>query len=195
MNTQKLLHINASGRFTGSVTREASDILVTYLKQENTDLEIIDRDLAAGLPFVNEPWIEANFTAPDERTEQQKETLAYSDSLVAEIQNAQHIVIASPIYNFGIPAVLKAWVDQVARANLTFHYTEKGPVGLLKDKKATIIMASGGVPINTDGDTSNAMDMASPYLKFALGFIGVTDITIIDASTINSDNIASVLAS
>ena len=186
MNTQKLLHINSSGRFNGSVTREVSDRLVTYLKQQDSELEIIDRDLAAGLPFVDESWIQANFTAPEERTDIQKDTLGFSDGLVAEIQNSQHIVIASPIYNFSIPAVLKAWVDQIARANLTFHYTETGPVGLLSNKKATVVMASGGVPIGSE------MDMASPYIKFALAFIGITDTKIIDATKVNSDNFTDI---
>lgn len=187
MNTQTLLHVNSSGRFQGSVTREVSDKLVTHLKQDNPELEIIDRDLAGGLPFVDEPWINANFTDPDERDDAQKEVLGFSDKLVAELQRAEHIVIASPIYNFSIPAVLKAWVDQIARAKLTFHYTETGPVGLLTNKKATVIMASGGVPIGSE------MDMASPYIKQALAFVGITDVAFIDAATVNSDNINALL--
>jgi FMN-dependent NADH-azoreductase len=188
MNNQKLLHINSSGRFQGSVTREASDKLITHLIQEDPELEIIDRDLASGLPFVDEPWINANFTDPDKRTTEQKETLEYSDKLVKELQDSHHIVIAVPIYNFSIPAVLKAWVDQIARVQLTFHYTENGPIGMLKDKKATVVMASGGVPIGSE------MDMASPYIKHALSFIGISNATIVDASTINNDNISSILS-
>ena len=187
MNTQTLLQVNSSGRFQDSVTRQVSDMLVTHLKQSNPELEIIDRDLAGGLPFVDEPWINANFTDPVERNESQKEVLSFSDKLVGELQRAEHIVIASPIYNFSIPAVLKAWVDQIARAKLTFHYTDTGPVGLLANKKATVIMASGGVPIGSE------MDMASPYIKQALSFVGITDVALIDAATVNSDNVATIL--
>lgn len=188
MKSQKLLHINSSGRFRGSMTRKVSDVLVTYLKQENPNLEIIDRDLAAGLPFVDESWINANFTAPNQRSDDQKETLHFSDHLVAEIQESEHLILAAPIYNFSIPAVLKAWIDQIARANLTFHYTETGPVGLLKGKKATVVMASGGVPIGSE------LDMASPYIKQALAFVGITDVKIVDASTVDEGNRASILA-
>lgn len=180
MNTANILQINSSGRHEGSITRHVSDLVVKTLKGSNTSLESINRDVALGLPFVNEAWINSNFTAADERTEEQKEVLGFSNELVAELENADHIVIASPIYNFSIPATLKAWIDLIARAGLTFRYTENGPVGLLENKKATIVMASGGVPIGSE------MDMASNYLKLALGFVGITDVTILDATTINA---------
>jgi len=179
MNTKNILQINSSGRYEGSITRQVSDLVVKTLKENNTSPESINRDVATGLPFVNEAWINSNFTAPHERTEEQKEVLGFSNELVAELENADHIVIASPIYNFSIPATLKAWIDLIARAGLTFRYTENGPVGLLENKSATIVMASGGVPIGSE------MDMASGYLKFALGFVGISDVNIIDAATIN----------
>jgi len=179
MNTKSILKINSSGRHDGSITRQVSDLVVDYLKGSNNSLEMIDRDVAAGLPFVNEAWINSNFTAADERTEDQNEVLSFSNKLVAELENADHIVIASPIYNFNIPATLKAWIDLIARAGLTFRYTENGPEGLLKNKKATVVMASGGVPIGSE------MDMASNYLRLALGFVGISDVNIIDASAIN----------
>lgn len=179
MNTVNILQINSSGRYEGSVTRLVSDLVVKTLKANSASQESVNRDVAAGLPFVNEAWINSNFTAADERTEGQKEVLGLSNELVAELENADHIVIASPIYNFSIPATLKAWIDLIARVGLTFRYTENGPVGLLENKKATIVMASGGVPIGSE------MDMASNYLKFALGFVGITDVTILDATTIN----------
>ena len=179
MNTANILHINSSGRYEGSITRQVSDLVVEYLKGNNTAPKSVNRDVASGLPFVNEAWINSNFTAADERTESQKEELNFSNELVAELESADHIVIASPIYNFSIPASLKAWIDLIARAGRTFHYTDAGPVGLLKNKKATIVMASGGVPIGSE------MDMASNYLKFALGFVGISDVRIVDATTIN----------
>lgn len=179
MTTKNILHINSSGRYEESITRQVSDLVVAYLKGNNSSLVSINRDVAMGLPFVNETWINSNFTAVEERTEDQKEVLGFSNELVAELESADHIVIASPIYNFNIPATLKAWIDLIARVGLTFSYTENGPVGLLENKKATIVMASGGVPIGSE------MDMASSYLKFALGFVGVSDVNIIDASMIN----------
>ncbi len=105
-----------------------------------------------------------------------KAKLALSDSLVADLQEASHIVIASPIYNFSVPAVLKAWIDMVARARVTFRYTENGPEGLLKGKKAYLVIASGGVPLGSD------MDYASTYLRHVMGFLGIDDVTLVNAN-------------
>ena len=169
-----ILHINSSGRFEGSVTRELSAQLVRQLQQQ-TGADVQHRDLAAGLPFIDEPWIHANFTDPEQRDEADRSVLALSDALVAELQQASHVVMAVPIYNFGVPAVMKAWIDQVARARLTFRYTENGPEGLLRNKKAYLVIASGGVPVGSE------VDFASPYLLQALAFIGIEDVTVIDA--------------
>lgn len=183
MNKQTLLQINSSGRYEGSITRQVSALLITYLKQQSSTLELSQRDLASGLPFVNEAWINANFTAVDERNLDQKEVLRFSDELVSELENAQQVVIASPIYNFNIPAVLKAWIDMVARIGRTFRYSENGPKGLLNDKKVFLVMASGGVPIGSE------MDIASIYLKQVLGFIGMTDVSVIDATKVTCSNV------
>lgn len=171
-----ILQIHASGRFDGSVTRKVSEQLVKQQVLEQPELIIQQRELANGLPFLNEKWIESTFTSPEVRNKSHNDALAYSDELVNEIIDADHIVVAVPIYNFSVPAVLKAWIDLIARVHLTFKYTELGPVGLLKDKKATLIFASGGVPIGSP------MDFASPYMKHVLEFIGISDITIIDAN-------------
>ena len=181
MSNKTILQINSSGRKSGSLTRQVSDLVVSKLSKNNPELMVNQRDLATGLPFVDEQWIDANFTDPEQRSHTHNETLCFSDDLVKELQQAEHIVIASPIYNFSIPAVLKAWIDMVARAKLTFEYTANGPVGLLQNKKAILVMASGGVPIGSD------WDYASGYLKHALGFLGITDVTVIDATKINLD--------
>ena len=172
-----ILQINASGRFDGSVTRKVSNKIIERELLERPELSIQQRELANGLPFLNEKWIESTFTSPDVRDESHNDALAYSDELVKEIIDADHIIMAVPIYNFNVPAVLKAWVDLVARVHLTFKYTESGPVGLLNNTKATLVFASGGVPIGSE------MDFASPYLKHFLSFIGITDVTIIDANS------------
>lgn len=174
-----ILSINSSSRYEGSLTRLVSKKLVEELQEKGSDLAIVERDLAKGLPFIDEQWIGANFTDSEQRDDAQKQVLALSDNLVSELQNAGTIVIGSPIYNFSIPGALKAWVDLVARARLTFQYTETGPEGLLKNKKAYLVMASGGVPIGSE------MDLATPYLKQVLGFIGITDVTVIDATKID----------
>lgn len=189
MNTKSILQINSSGRYQGSITRQVSDKIVADLAQTSPGLNIVKRDLATGLPFIDEQWINANFTDPEKRDNSYKEALEFSDSLVKELQQAEKIVIASPIYNFGIPAVLKAWVDLVARAKLTFRYTSEGPEGLLKGKTAYLVVASGGVPIGSE------MDLATKYLKQVLGFIGITDVQLIDATKVDLSNNESLLDS
>jgi FMN-dependent NADH-azoreductase len=178
-NQANVLKINASGRYQGSITRQLTDILANYLNGQQDAKSIIDRDLAKGLPFIDEQWIGANFTADEDRNDEHKSALALSDTLVGELQQTEHIVIGAPVYNFNIPAVLKAWIDLIARARLTFHYTENGPEGLLKDKKVYVVFASGGVPIGSN------MDFTSGYLKHVLAFVGLTDVTFVDAAKID----------
>ncbi|WP_417499470.1 FMN-dependent NADH-azoreductase [Methylophaga sp.] len=175
-----ILHINSSERFQDSVTRQVSAELVSAL-QKQSGFVIKSRDLAKGIPFINEDWIHANFTDPEQRTEQNKQALKTSDQLVEELQAAEILVIASPIYNFSVPAVLKAWIDQVARARLTFRYTENGPEGLLKTKKAYLVMASGGVPLGSE------VDYASTYLNQVMNFLGIHDVTVVDAGSLIQD--------
>ena len=175
-----ILHINSSERIQDSVTRQVSAELVSQL-QKQSGLAIKSRDLVKGIPFINEDWIHANFTDPEQRTEQNKQALKTSDQLVEELQAAEILVIASPIYNFSVPAVLKAWIDQVARARLTFRYTENGPEGLLKAKQAYLVMASGGVPLGSE------VDYASTYLNQVMNFLGIHDVTVVDAGSLIQD--------
>jgi FMN-dependent NADH-azoreductase len=177
----KVLEVSASGRNEGSVSRMLSADLVAALEDRHGDIELARRDLSKGLPFVDEGWISANFTAPEQRSAVQRAALAESDALVAELKSADVLVIGAPIYNFGIPAALKAWIDMVARARLTFRYTENGPQGLLEGKKAYVIIASGGVAVDS------AVDFATPYLRHVLAFIGITDVEVIAAERLNSN--------
>ncbi|MEO1330453.1 MAG: NAD(P)H-dependent oxidoreductase [Pseudomonadota bacterium] len=173
-----VLRIDASMRREGSVTRALADRFLAALGPA----QVTRRDLAAeAVPFVDEDWIGANFTKPDQRSDAQRKTLARSDALVAELQAADVLVIAAPIYNFGPPAALKAWIDQVARARVTFRYTENGPEGLLKGKKAYLLVASGGTA------AESAIDFATPYLRHALKFIGVEDVTVVAADGLMGD--------
>ncbi len=130
---------------------------------------------------MNEAWVGANFTDPGARSDTQAAELAASDVLVAELEAADVIVIGAPIYNFNIPAVLKAWIDKVVRARVTFRYGENGSEGLLKDKKAYVVMASGGVPMGS------AMDFALPYLRYILGFVGIHDVEFISAAEVKDN--------
>ena len=182
MNTDNtnILYVSASGRSGGSVSRQLSRDLIAALDDRYDGIEVTHRDVAKGVPFVDEDWINANFTPEESRTEEQRATLAYSDSLVSELQAADILVLGVPVYNFSIPASLKAWIDMITRARLTFRYTENGPEGLLQGKKAYIVVATGRVGVGSP------VDFATPYLKHALAFIGITDVDVIAAEKLNT---------
>lgn len=181
--TKTVLHIDASARRRDSVTRELSARIVAQHEQAH----VITRDLAENpLPHINEDWVTANFTPHEARSDAQRATLAQSDALVNELEAADAIVIGLPIYNFGVPAALKAWIDLVARAGRTFRYTENGPEGLLGGKQAIIAVASGGTEVGSD------IDFATPYIRHALGFLGITDIAVVAADQMAIDSEASL---
>jgi FMN-dependent NADH-azoreductase len=177
----QVLAIHSSGRRDGSITRELSDNLVAALEDHHGVIQLTQRDVGTGLPFVDAAWIEANFTPDESRTREHFETLALSDELVEELKTADAVVIGVPVYNFSISAALKAWIDMVSRARLTFRYTENGPVGLLAGKKAYVVVATGGVPVGSP------VDFATPYLRHALSFLGITDVEVIAADRVNSN--------
>jgi FMN-dependent NADH-azoreductase len=169
-----LLHIDASARLDGSVTRQLSAKIVEKLAPG----KVIHRDLTDPLPHLNADWLAANWTPEADRDPLQQDTLALSDALIAELKAADTIVIGTPIYNFGVPAALKAWIDLVCRAGETFRYTEEGPIGLLTGKRAVIAIASGGTPVGSE------IDFASGYLRHILGFVGITDVQIVSADRV-----------
>ena len=169
--SSNILRVDASARKAGSSSRALTDALIARLAPD----EIVTRDLTEVLPFVTEDWVGANFTDESERTDAQKAELALSDSLVDELVAADTLVIGTPIYNFAVPAALKAWIDLIARARKTFHYTANGPEGLLTDKKAYVLIASGGTEVGSD------IDLASGYLRHILAFVGITDVTVVAA--------------
>jgi FMN-dependent NADH-azoreductase len=176
----KVLEVSASGRRTDSASRMLTGELIEALETREGEISVARRDLSDGVSLLDESWIAANFTAEEDRSAQQLEILRESDDLVSELKAADVVVIGSPIYNFGIPAALKAWVDMIARARLTFRYTANGPDGLLKGKKVYIVVASGGVPVDSP------VDFATPYLRHALKFVGITDVDVIAADQLNS---------
>ena len=174
-----ILYITASIRSDAdSVSRSLGQSIVDGLAAK-TGASVTTRDLAANdLPFVSAERFAANLTPAAERTPEQAELAAIADTLIAELQAADTIVIASPVYNFGPPATLKAWADLVARAGTTFRYTANGPEGLLKGKKAYLAIATGGTPVGSD------FDFMSRWLTFFLGFLGISDVQIIAADGI-----------
>ena len=171
----RILKIDTSARKDSSVSRQLTNDIIERLKETHGALEIIERDLADGVPFVTEEWIGANFTEEKSRNESQRAALAQSDALIKEVQSADILVIGAPIYNFGAPAALKAWIDMICRAGKTFRYTESGPQGLLKGKKAIIAIASGGTQVGS------SIDFTSGYLRHVMGFIGIDDVEIVAA--------------
>lgn len=172
-----ILRIDASARRQNSISRDLTDQIVEKLSPET----VTTRDLAQGIALLDEAWIGANFTPAVDRTAEQAQTLAPSDALVAELKAADTLVIGLPIYNFGLPAALKAWIDQVARVGVTFRYTEAGPEGLLTGKRAIIALASGGT------EAGSAIDFATGYIRHLLGFIGITDVTFVTADRMALD--------
>lgn len=178
--TQNILRVDASMRRDGSQSRALTDSVIARFSAQNPYINVTTRDLAdEPLPQIDETWINANFTDPDQRSETQRQALAQSDSLVEELKAADTIVIGMPLYNFSVPAALKAWIDLIARARLTFKYTENGPVGLLEGKRAILIVATGGVPVGAP------VDFGTNYMKQVLSFVGITDVDVIDASQLN----------
>jgi FMN-dependent NADH-azoreductase len=178
-----LLHINVSPRGNYSISRQLGKAAVQAWKERNPGGRVIVRDLAkTALTFVDLDWIAGAFAPPEHHNESHKKALAVSDELISELVNADEIILATPMYNFAVPAALKAWIDHVVRAGKTFRYTAAGtPEGLLagKNKKVLAIIASGGNYIEGSGLT--ALDHEVPYLRFIFGFMGITDVRFVQA--------------
>ncbi|MBS9715613.1 FMN-dependent NADH-azoreductase [Pseudohalocynthiibacter aestuariivivens] len=182
--SQSILRIDASARTEDSVSRSLTDSIVARFGGAT----VITRDLSEGIPHLSETWVGATFTPPENRTAQQAEALSFSDELVAEIKAADIIVIGSAVYNFSLPSSLKAWIDQISRVGVTFKYGENSPEGLLKDKRVIVALASGGTAIGSD------YDHFTPYLKFVLGFLGITDVQFVGATELAQNADASIVA-
>lgn len=175
-----LLHIDSSPLYGRSVSRELTAAFVAQWKVSHPRGRVIERDLnATAIPPINAEWVGAVYTPVQVRTPQQKELLSLSDSLLAELEQADEYVVGVPMHNFGVPSVLKLWIDQIARVGRTFAYSEKGPKGLINGKKATFIVATGGT---YDAQTQMAsLNFVEPYLRSVFGFLGVTDVTFLTA--------------
>lgn len=172
-----ILHVNASPRGDASQSRTISHEMVEALTAAHPGTTVTDRDLGHQvIPFVTEPFIYAMYTPEEARTPEQKELLQLSDELVDELFAADVFVFGIPMYNFGVPAVFKAYIDYVARANRTFNPATYE--GLLKNKKAIVVSAHGGAGYGP-GQEREAYNQLVPTLRGVLGFLGVSDVEFI----------------
>lgn len=175
-----ILHLDSSPRGDYSISRKLSAAAVDAWRNKNADGKVIVRDLPkTEMTFVDLDWIMGAYTPPEQHHEGHKRALAISDELIAELLEADLLVLGCPMYNFAVPAVLKAWIDHVVRAGKTFQYTPDGPKGLARGKKAVVIVASAGK--YDTGSPSASFDAEVPYLRQVLGFIGITDIVFVQA--------------
>jgi len=172
-----LLVVETSPRGDYSISRNLTRRFVADWKAAHPAGTVVQRDLmTTDLPFVNAPWLQAYFTPPDLHSAEMREILRRSDELTGELLDADHLVIATPVYNYNVPAALKAWIDHIVRKGLTLGADGNG---LVTGKKATVLLASGGV--YTEGSPIRDRDIATHYLRMILGVIGITDVTFIAA--------------
>jgi FMN-dependent NADH-azoreductase len=171
-----ILQINSSVRREASQSTRLATRLVQRLRDADPGSTLTVRDLNdVPHPVLDEAALGALFSPADQRTPEQVERVALDDALIAQLQAADVVVLGVPMYNFGVPAQLKNWIDAISRVGVTFRYTEKGPEGLLKGKKVYVVLARGGQYRNTPSDTQ------VPYLKTVFTFLGLTDVQFVYA--------------
>ncbi len=172
----KILQINASIRADAANSTRVAASIVARLTAKAPDAVVEVRDLGADPhPVLDGAALGALFTPAEQRSAEQAARVALDDAEIARLQGADVIVLGVPMYNFGIPVQLKAWLDAVARAGTTFRYTENGPEGLVQGKKVYVALARGGLYRDTPADSQ------VPYLKAVLGFLGMTDVSFVYA--------------
>ena len=171
-----LLKINASLFSNHGQSSQLTERFVAAWQASHPDTAVVSRDLAADpVPHLDGARFTAFFSKPEERNAEQQAVVDFSDALIAELRQADTVVIGLPMYNFGVPSTLKAYFDHVARANVTFKYTETGPVGLLTGKQVIVVATRGGAYAGTP------MDLQTDYVRQFLGFIGMKDVEFVYA--------------
>lgn len=171
----KILNLISSPRKGASFSIKLGNAIVEKLQAANPGSTLKVHDLTnTPFPHLEEVHLNSFFTPTENLTPELKDAIKHSDNAIAEIMEADVIVIGVPMYNFSIHSTLKAWIDHIARAGKTFQYSEKGPEGLVKNKKVYLAISSGGV--YSDG-AMKAYDFTEPYLRTVLGFLGMTDLT------------------
>lgn len=171
-----IVHLDSSARRASSVGRRLTQRLVQRLSNGRDDVRVTRRDLDERIPLLSEALLSAVSLPPEERDLEQTRLASTADALIEELESADAVVLGVPIYNFGVPASFKAWIDLVARAGRTFRYTPQGPVGLLKDRPVYVVVTSGGTRLGSD------IDFVTPWLRHVLGFVGLHDVRIVDAT-------------
>lgn len=172
---KKILHIISSIHGETSSSSQLSNTIVENLKNAYPDSQVNKLDLSEShFPYLEAKHFEAFFTPAEHHTAIQREVFGRSGQAITELKEADFIVIGLPIYNLGIPASLKGWIDYVARVGETFSYVDNAPIGLLTDKKVYLAIASGGI---YSEEPMKSYDFTEPYLRAMLGFIGLTDLT------------------
>jgi len=175
-----LLQLNSSLFSSGGQSSQLADQFVAVWHHNHPGANIMVRDLATDpLPHLDAQRFLAFFKQPEARTPEQQAFVDESDTLIAELKQADVIVIGLPMYNFGIPSTLKAYFDQIARAGVTFRYTENGPVGLLTDKKVAVFATRGGMYAGTQ------MDTQTNFVRNFFNFLGITDVEFVYAEGLN----------
>ena len=176
---KQILHIISSPRIEVSASRKLGRSVVEKIQEKYPDSLVKERDLTKEpVPFLENVHIDAFFTPAENRTPEQTAISQYSENLISELQEADVIVIESPMYNFSVPATLRAYFDQTSRAGFTFSYGENGPKGLLNNKKLYVAFSSGN--IYSEGPYQS-YDSNVPYVKNVFGFYGVTDVSVFRA--------------
>ncbi|APG30621.1 FMN-dependent NADH-azoreductase [Granulibacter bethesdensis] len=171
----RLLVVETSPRGNYSISRNMTRGFVAEWQAAHSDGEVTTRDLMeTDLQFIGAPWLQAYFTPSEQHSPEMKAELALSDELVGELLACDHLVVATPVYNYNVPAALKAWIDSIVRKGMTLGFDGKG---LVTGKKATVLMASGGV--YTEGSPIRDRDIATQYLRLVLGVIGIADVTVV----------------
>jgi len=179
-----LLRIDSSATQSTSNSKALSNYYIDLLNQQNRNLTVIEENIGLHpTAHLSQETIGAMYTPAESRTDAQNEALALSDGYIKNLKEADTIVISSPMYNFSIPSTLKAYFDHIARVGETFSYSENGPEGLLKNKKAIVIITSGG---NYTQAPYDSMDFVTPVIKRVLNFVGIDDVQIIQAPNMAS---------
>jgi len=192
---KNILLVLSSPRGQQSYSYQVASDIVDDLKLRHPGATLVVRDLAKEpLPHVGEAFVGGLFSPPEQRSPDQARAMARSDKLIDELFAADVVVMAVPMHNFGLPSTLKAWIDHIARAGRTFAYSEKGPQGLLKEKKAILVLARGGV--YSDGP-AKPLDFQESYLRSILGFLGITDVQVVrvEGVAMGEDAVKRALAS
>ena len=174
---KNILLIQSSPRGVASLSQKVAQSVVDDLQARHPHANVVVRDLAKNPPpHVGPDFIAGSYAPPEKRTPDQAKAIAVSDALIDELLAADTIVIAAPMHNFALPSTLKAWIDHISRAGRTFAYGANGPEGLVKGKRAILVLARGGV---YSSGPAKPFDFQEPYLRTILGFIGITDVSVV----------------